>query len=74
MVIGRKNYLFAGSHTAAKRQAMLYSFFGTCKANGICPEHWLKTILTEIPSLKINQLDDSFLPIKGLWKGKFIDL
>jgi len=29
--LGRKNYLFAGSDNGAKRTAMFYSFFGTCK-------------------------------------------
>jgi hypothetical protein len=33
MAIGRKNYLFAGSHDAAQSYAMFYSFFATCKAN-----------------------------------------
>ncbi|MDV7400653.1 transposase, partial [Arthrospira platensis SPKY1] len=32
LALGRKNYLFAGSHEAGKRMAMMYSFFGTCKA------------------------------------------
>jgi transposase len=31
LAIGRKNYLFPGSHEAAQRAAMLYSFMGTCK-------------------------------------------
>ena len=35
VTIGRKNYMFAGSHEAAQRSAMLYSLLGTCKANGI---------------------------------------
>jgi len=29
--IGRKNYLFAGSHESAQRTAMLYTFFAACK-------------------------------------------
>ena len=33
--LGRKNYLFAGSHEGAHRTAMFYSFLGTCKLNGI---------------------------------------
>ena len=37
VAIGRKNYLFAGSHEGAKRAAMIYSFFGTCKMNGVNP-------------------------------------
>ena len=35
IAIGRKNYLFAGSHEGARRAAMLYSFLGTCKRNDI---------------------------------------
>ena len=34
IAIGRKNYLFAGSHEAAQRAAMIYSFMATCKKNG----------------------------------------
>jgi len=30
LALGRKNYLFAGSHKAAQRAAMMYSFFATC--------------------------------------------
>ena len=37
VALGRKNYLFAGSHEAAKRSGMLYSLFGTCKLHGIEP-------------------------------------
>jgi len=46
--IGRKNYLFAGSHEAAQRSAMLYSLMGTCKLNGINPFIWLKDVLQKI--------------------------
>ena len=56
VAIGRKNYLFAGSHNAARKIAMLYSFFGTCKQHGINPEQWLKDVLTRIPSCKMSQL------------------
>ncbi len=37
VALGRKNYLFAGSHQAAGHAAMMYSFLGTCKLNGINP-------------------------------------
>ena len=55
VAIGRKNYLFAGSHEAAKRSAMLYSLMGTCKLHGIRPFIWLRYILqriTLIPLIK----------------------
>ena len=37
IAIGRKNYLFAGSHDAAQRSAMIYSLFATCRLHGINP-------------------------------------
>ena len=48
VAIGRKNYLFAGSHEAAQRSAMLYSLLGTCKLNEINPIIWLKDVLLRI--------------------------
>jgi transposase len=45
VAIGRKNYLFAGSHEAAQRAAMIYSLFATCKAHNINPYVWLKDVL-----------------------------
>lgn len=45
VAIGRKNYLFCGSHEAAQRAAMVYSLFATCKKQGIHPCAWLKDVL-----------------------------
>ena len=45
VAIGRKNYLFAGSHEAAQRAAMIYSLLATCKLHGINPYEWLKDVL-----------------------------
>jgi transposase len=45
VVIGRKNYLFAGSHEAAQRAAMVYSLFATCRLHQINPYDWLKNVL-----------------------------
>lgn len=52
VAIGRKNYLFAGSHEAAQRGAMIYSFMGTCKQLGINPQDWLENVLERIPYFK----------------------
>jgi len=54
--LGRKNYLFAGSHEGAKRAAMFYSFFGTCKKNNVNPYQWLKKVLEVIPEHHANKL------------------
>jgi len=51
VAIGRKNYLFAGSHEAAKRSAMLYSLLGTAKMHGVEPYAWLEEVLKRIADL-----------------------
>lgn len=58
VAIGRKNYLFAGSHNGAQRAAMLYSFLGTCKINNVNPFDWLKDILCRMPSHSVNKLEE----------------
>ncbi len=62
VALGRKNYLFAGSHDAAQRAAMMYSLLGTCKMNGINPWQWLNHVLTVIPDWKVNRLEE-LLPL-----------
>jgi len=37
LALGRKNFLFAGSHVGAKRIAMMYSFFASCKEADVNP-------------------------------------
>lgn len=56
IALGRKNYLFAGSDRGAERAAMFYSFFGTCKKNGVNPFEWLRYVLEVIPDYKVNKL------------------
>ncbi len=58
VAIGRKNYLFAGSHEAARRSGMLYSLLGTCKMHGSEPYSWLKDVLQRIPTHPINKIRD----------------
>ena len=56
LALGRKNYLFAGSHDAAKDIAMFYSFLATCTKNGIDPQRWLTHVIQ-----KINDTEESEL-------------
>lgn len=65
VALGRKNYLFAGSHEAAKRSGMLYSLLGTCKMHGIEPYSWLKDVLQTIADHPINKISE-LLPHR--WK------
>ncbi len=58
VALGRKNYLFAGSHEAAQRSAMLYSLLSTCKMNGIEPCNWLRNTLEKIAAHPINRISE----------------
>jgi transposase len=59
VAIGRKNYLFCGSHDAAKRAGRLYSLLVTCKLNDINPYDWLKDVLSHnIQEMHINKIKD----------------
>ena len=58
VALGRKNYLFAGSHEAAQRSAMLYSLLGTCKMHGIEPYSWLRDTLEKIAMHPINRISE----------------
>lgn len=65
IAIGRKNYLFAGSHDAAQRAAILYSLIACCRLNNVNPSVWFVDILKRLPITPDNKLSD-LLP--GSWK------
>ena len=46
IALGRKNYLFAGSHPAAKRAAIIYSLFGTARLHKVNPVEWLRFVFS----------------------------
>ena len=56
LALGRKNYLFAGSHHAAQRIAMMYSFFASCKLNDVNPREWLTYVLENVNDTKITDI------------------
>jgi len=58
IALGRKNYLFAGSHDGARRLAMIYSFAATAKLNGVEPFAWMKDTLTRISDHPYKNLAD----------------
>lgn len=58
IALGRKNYLFAGSHEAAQRSAVLYSLLGTCKKLGVNPQVWLSDVLSRIATYPVKQVAD----------------
>lgn len=56
VALGRKNYLFAGSHDAAQRAAMVYSLFATCKLHNVNPQTWLKYCLEKMHDYTTSQI------------------
>lgn len=58
LALGRKNYLFAGSHQGAQNAAIMYSLFGSCKLNGLDPFQWLYAVLDKIQDYPINKIAD----------------
>ncbi len=60
IALGRKNYLFAGSHDAAQRSAMIYSFFAICKKHEVNPFLWLKHTRKNIMSINHKNLKDLY--------------
>lgn len=65
MVMGRKNYLFCQNHLAARRAAMMYSFFGTCKLQGKNPEQWMTYVLEHI---RITPSDQIYRLLPQYWE------
>jgi len=60
VALGRKNYLFAGSHEAAQRAAMIYSFFAICKKHEVNPFKWLKHTLQNIMSINHKKIKELY--------------
>lgn len=60
LVIGRKNYLFAGSHQGAENAAVIYSLIQTCKSLGINTFDYLKDVLEKLPSTLMKNIADLF--------------
>jgi len=65
VALGRKNYLFAGSHAGAERAAIVYSLLGSCKLQNINPYDYLPDVLRRLPEQPVNRLAELLPP---LWK------
>lgn len=58
VAVGRKNYLFAGSHAAAQRSAIFYSLLATCRNYNVNPAEWMENVLTKIAGYPINKIQE----------------
>jgi len=59
LVLGRRNYLFAGSDRGGDSAASIYTLIATCHLNGVEPYAYLRTVLgciAEHPSHRLDEL------------------
>lgn len=63
LVLGRRNYLFAGSDSGGTSAAALYTLIGTAMFNGVEPYAYLREVLGRIAEHPINRIDE-LLPWK----------
>jgi len=61
-VMGRKNFLFAGSTEGADAMCFYYSLIETAKQNGINPYAYLRWLFEQAPLLKEGQTIESLAP------------
>ena len=57
-VLGRKNWMFAGSDAGGQRAAIVYSLIETCKLNDIDPFAYLQDVLARLPTHPANRIDE----------------
>jgi hypothetical protein len=57
MVLGRRNYLFAGSDAGGERAANIYSLIGSAMLNAMDPYLYLRHVLERIAEHPINRID-----------------
>ena len=57
-VLGRKNWMFAGSDAGGDRAAGIMTLIETAKMNDVDPEAYLRDILSRIADHKISRLDE----------------
>lgn len=55
--VGRRNWLFMGNETTARKAALLYSLIQTCKINHINPRAYLNYILTKVHDIRRGESD-----------------
>jgi transposase len=66
--VGRRNYLFAGSHSGAERAAVAYSIIATCCLEGIDPVQYLADVLPRL-ARGIVVVNEAPLLAPSAWKA-----
>ncbi len=58
VAIGRKNWLFAGSHEGAKRTALIYSLVGSCRLLKIDPFEYLRDVIDRTADHPMKRIEE----------------
>ena len=66
LIIGRKNYMFAGSQSATQNAAVIYTMIAMCKLDYVDPYAWQCDILNRVAGTKPCEYN-VLLPIN--WKS-----
>ena len=67
VALGRKNYLFAGSHNGAKRAALIYTLVANAKLQGLEPFAYMRDVISRIADYTYKDIAD-LLPVN--WKNQ----
>lgn len=70
VALGRKNFLFTGSYSAARWPAVIYSLAAIAKNHGVAPFEYFNEPLTELPKTDFQDIDKYLL---AEWKPKPVD-
>ena len=62
VAVGRKNYLFAGSDEGARRAAIIYTVFGTCRLHDVDPWAYTRDVLEKLAGGWKQSRIDELLP------------
>jgi transposase len=58
IAVGRNNWTFLGGDRGGKTMAILRSFVSSCELNQVDPFAWFRDVLSRIPTLSIQKLDE----------------
>ena len=58
LVLGRRNWTFAGSDSGGDRAATIYTIIETAKLNGLDPKVYLRTLIVRIADHPANRIDE----------------
>ena len=68
IALGRKNYLFCGSHEGAEHMAIVCSLIATCKAQEVNPREYLNDIIEKMPRMKNATHEELVQLLPHKWK------